>query len=212
MNDIPDWAQDIAKGILQTVKLKDPHTFYHCCRVGRGARRLGQAMGLNDFEQAILEYSGLFHDVGNVAVPDNILLKPAKLDPEEVEIMKTHPLKSAEVVEPFSHHAFFRFLMPGIKFHHEKIDGSGYPYGLEGDNIPLLARVIAIVDTVDAMTNKRPYRKALTMDVVLQELRDFSGVQFDTQLVNIYLDAHKFWKPSETAEKDEVVVQQVIAA
>lgn len=209
---IPAWAADYARSLLLTVKHKDPHTFYHCCRVGRAARMLAKAMGLSEFEQHVLEYSGLFHDVGKVGIPDSILLKPGRLTSDEVSHMKRHADMSAEIIEPLSSIAFFRFLLPGVKFHHEKIDGSGYPNGLTDENIPLPARVIAVVDTVDAMLNTRPYRQGLPMDVVKKELIDYSGQQFDRSIVNIYLQAQKHWINTEADPADEVVVAKVLKA
>lgn len=208
--EIPSWATEIAKVILEAVKAKDPYTFAHCCRVGRAARRLGKAMSLSDFELSVLEYAGLFHDIGKVGIPDGILLKPDKLTVPEIDVMKSHPLKSAAIIEPLAHIPFFRFLLPGIRSHHEKIDGSGYPHGIQGEKIPLTARVIAIVDTVDAMTNARPYRQAMGMDKVKKELVDFSGTQFDANMVKVYLEAFKHWASPDQAEVDEQVVAQIL--
>lgn len=201
---------DFATAILQTVKFKDPYTFHHCCRVGRAARRLGKAMSLKPHELAVLEYSGLFHDIGKVGIPDNILLKPDRLTQDEIEVMKSHPLKSAEIIEPLAQIPFFRFLLPGIRSHHEKIDGSGYPFGLQGEDIPLTARVIAIVDSVDAMTNVRPYRKAMSMDFVKKELIDFSNIQFDAAMVRIYLQSLKYQAELDQPEKDEMVIPKIL--
>ncbi|MGE0762078.1 MAG: HD-GYP domain-containing protein [Bdellovibrionales bacterium] len=213
-DDIPEWATQIANSILLTVKEKDPHTFYHCCRVGRGARQLAKAAGLNEFEQAVLEYSGLFHDVGKVGIPDNILLKPGRLDREEIEVMKAHPIKSAAIIDPLTHNPFFRFMLPGVRYHHEKIDGTGYPFGLVGDRIPLSARLVAVVDTYDAMTNVRPYRKPLPKDKVIQELKDFSGRQFDAQLVKVFLELlpHIERQDPDKTSQEEMVVASILKA
>ncbi len=213
-DDIPEWAKDIAQSILLSVKAKDEFTFYHCCRVGRASRRLGKAMGLNEFDQSVLEFSGLFHDIGKVGVPDNILLKPGRLTGEEITVMKSHPELSAQIIEPLTHIPFFKFLMPGIRYHHEKFDGSGYPIGLAGEKIPLPARVIAVVDTVDAMANARPYRQALPMDKILRELQDYSGTQFDGNIVKIYLEARVQWEKEkeEEVQKNEIVVAKIIKA
>lgn len=167
-------------------------------------------MGLNEFEQAVMEYSGLFHDVGKVGIPDDVLLKPGKLTPEQIELMKNHPIKSVQVLEPLSHIPFFRFLLPGVRYHHEKIDGTGYPFGLKGERIPLPARVVAVVDTVDAMTNARPYRKALPMEKAIQELHDFSGSQFDSAIVKTYIEAAKHWKKIDEPTEDEMVISRIL--
>lgn len=209
-DNIPDWALQVASSILVTVKEKDPHTFFHCCRVGRGSRQLAKAMGLNEFEQAVLEFSGLFHDIGKVGIPDNILLKPGRLDRDEIEVMKAHPLKSAAILEPLSDNAFFRFLMPGVRYHHEKVDGTGYPFKLSGERIPLPARVVAVVDTFDAMTNVRSYRKGLPRDKILQELKDFANRQFDAQVVKIFLESLPHFEntaPGEIEKEEQVIAR-----
>lgn len=210
-DDIPSWSADIAKAILLSVKEKDPHTFYHCLRVGRVSRQLAKAMGLNEFEQAVLEFSGMFHDVGKIGVPDSVLLKPGKLDPIEVEIMKSHPMKSSAIVEPLAKTAFFRFTLPGIRYHHEKIDGTGYPYGISGEKIPLPARVISVVDTFDAMSYARPYRKAQPLEKVQQELIDFSGTQFDPAIVRVFMQLLPHLN-SEKDETEEIAIAKILKA
>jgi HD-GYP domain-containing protein (c-di-GMP phosphodiesterase class II) len=210
-DDIPDWALSTAQDLLDQVKAKDPFTFHHCCRVGRGSRQLAKAIGLNEFEQAILEYSGLFHDIGKALIPTEILVKPGRLDKAEIEIMKTHPQLSADMIKHLEHVAFFRFMLPGIKYHHEKIEGTGYPFALRGDAIPLFARVIAVVDSFDAMTNTRPYRNALSEDKAIQELKDFSGRQFDYHLVKAFLELlPHLKKDGEDTNTGEVVVAHII--
>ena len=210
-DDIPDWALAEAQKLLQEVYKVDPHTFYHCCRVGRGSRRLAKAMGLNEFEQAVMEFSGLFHDIGKAKIPVEILVKPSRLDRQEIEVIKTHPVLSAEMVAQHDNEPFFRFLLPGVKYHHEKVDGTGYPYGLKGDEIPLFARMVSVVDTFDAMTQQRVYRKALSRDKAIAELLDFSGRQFDPQLVREFVDLLPHWEDeAKRAEKEELVIAEII--
>lgn len=210
-DDIPDWSLEKARELLDQVKQKDTFTFEHCCRVGRGSRKLAKAIGLNEFEQAILEYAGLFHDIGKVGIPLEILTKPGRLDRHEIEIIKSHPVLSAKMIEHLEHVPFFRFMLPGIRYHHEKIDGDGYPHALKGENIPLFARVIAVVDSYDAMTNVRPYRNALPEEKALQELKDFSGTQFDDRLVKAFLAfLPEYKKITEAEEKAEVVVSRLL--
>lgn len=210
-DDIPEWALATAADLLDEVKAHDEYTFYHCCRVGRGSRRLAKAMGLNEFEQSVLEFSGLFHDIGKARIPNAILTKPSRLDANEIEVMKSHPDLSAEMISHLTDNAFFRFLLPGIKYHHEKVDGSGYPNAMKGEQIPLFARLISVVDTFDAMTQQRVYRKALSKEKAIQELLDFSGSQFDPYLVRIFIDLLPHWKAEEKrAEKEEMVVSALI--
>ncbi|MCB0406877.1 MAG: HD domain-containing protein [Bdellovibrionales bacterium] len=210
-DDVPDWAKDVTASILQAVKEKDEHTFFHCCRVGRNAKKLAKSMGLNEFEQVVLEFSGLFHDVGKVGIPDNILLKQGRLDKDEIEVMKAHPLKSAQIIEPLSTLPLFRFTLPGVRYHHERMDGTGYPFNLLGEKIPLFARIVSIVDCVDAMSHARSYRKALPAEKIIQELKDFSGIQFDANIVKIYLEASPHWnKESQKDESTEIIVRDLL--
>jgi HD-GYP domain-containing protein (c-di-GMP phosphodiesterase class II) len=205
---IPTWAADATAAVLQAVLKKDPFTFYHCCRVGQAARTLGEVMGLPVFDLAILEYSGLYHDVGKVGLPDTVLLKPGRLDEQEHAQMKNHAEMSVEILRPLTKHAFFRHLVPGVRYHHERFDGRGYPIGLSGEKIPIFARAIAIVDAVDAMMNTRPYRQAQTWDFVKKELIDNAGTQFDPRLVQIYLEAaNKGIFEAPHTEKEFIVPQ-----
>lgn len=211
-NTIPSWAPDAAAAILQTVLKKDPFTFFHCCRVGQASRKLGKLLHLPEYELAILEYSGLFHDIGKIGLPDHVLLKPGRLDENEHGMMKNHAEMSVEIIRPLTKEPFFRFLLPGIRFHHERFDGKGYPIGLIGEKIPLIARAIAVVDSVDAMMNTRPYRQALSWDYVKKELVDYSGSQFDPRLAQIYLDAANSGFFHENEAPDEIVVPHILKA
>jgi len=208
INTVPDWAQAVTHSILLGVKAKDPFTYYHCCRVGLEARKLGKYLGLDSYQQSILEYSGMFHDIGKVSIADNILLKPAKLSDEEYRIMKSHSEISVKMIQPLAQqNLFFKSLIPGIRYHHERFDGKGYPHKIAGKNIPLTARIISIVDTVDAMTNTRPYRKALTMDIAKDELIKFSNQQFDQDLVTEYL---RSLNDNVKVEEETLVSQQFL--
>ncbi len=202
--DVPEGALEIARTIMAAVRARDRETHDHCVRVSRGARHLAKAAGLSDFEQMVVEFVGLFHDIGKIGVPDHILLKPGKLTPEEMEIMKEHPRLSARILEPLAHIEFFGRLIPGVLHHHERYDGAGYPEGVKGDAIPLPARIVLIADTFDAMTADRAYRKGLPAEVAYKELRDFAGSQFDPHLVKIYLEAKPKWN-----ERDEAVFRDM---
>jgi HD-GYP domain-containing protein (c-di-GMP phosphodiesterase class II) len=207
-DEIPDWAQTVAMALLQALKERDPYTYGHCRRVARNSRSLARAAGLNPFEQQVVEFSSMFHDLGKLGIPDSILLKPARLTPEEEEIMRAHPVKSVEIVQPLAHVPFFKATIPGIRHHHERIDGGGYPDGVKGDLIPLIARIILIADTFDAMTTTRPYRKGLPHEVAYKELKLFSGRQFDGQLVKIFTDAHPKWGQIEEEITEEFVASK----
>lgn len=207
-DQIPDWAADAAAAILQAVLKKDPFTFFHCCRVGQNARLLGKVMGMPEFELAILEYSGLFHDIGKVGLSDGILLKPGRLTEDEHNTMKSHAEMSVDMIRPLTKYAFFRFLVPGIRYHHERFDGKGYPVGIMGEKIPIVARTIAVVDAVDAMMHTRPYRQGLSLEYATKELIDYSGTQFDANIVQIYLKALNagVFEPEKTKEAEGAIV------
>ena len=204
-NDIPDWAMDVSTTLLQALKERDPYTYGHCRRVARNARLLARAAGLDEYQQRIIEFSSLFHDLGKIGIPDSILLKPGRLTESEEAIMRAHPVKSVEILKPLSQIQFFRSTLPGVRHHHERIDGAGYPDGIQGDNIPLTARILLIADTFDAMTTTRPYRKGLDFDFAYKELKQFSGRQFDPQLVQVFLKAHPKWGALETDITEEFV-------
>lgn len=203
--DIPEWADIVSRSLLQAMKERDPYTYGHCMRVARNAKLLAKAAGLTPHEQRVISYSSMFHDLGKMAIPDRVLLKPGRLNEEEEAIMRTHPEKSVEIVQPLTSLPFFKSLIPGILHHHERLDGAGYPHGIQGDQIPLSARIILIADTFDAMTTNRPYRKGRADDFAYKELKLFSGRQFDTQLVKIFLEAHPTWGAMETEITEEFV-------
>jgi HD-GYP domain-containing protein (c-di-GMP phosphodiesterase class II) len=205
---IPDWANTVAQTLLSALKERDPYTYGHCRRVARHARMLAQAAGLSEHEQRIIEYSSMFHDLGKMGIPDHILLKPGRLTREEEVVMRDHPLKSVEIVQPLTHVPFFQQVIPGIRSHHERIDGLGYPDGIRGDQIPLYARIILIADTFDAMTTTRPYRKGMSHDTAYKELRVFSGRQFDEQLVKVFIQAHPTWGLIEEEITEEFVTSR----
>lgn len=203
VKSIPSWAFNTVKAILESVKAKDPHTFYHCCRVGRSARLLGKSFGISDnYMLNVLEYSGLLHDIGKVGIPDQILFKPAKLSVEEVHMMKMHPVKSLQIIKPLLDEQFFKDVSKGVELHHERLDGLGYPYGLKAEDIPMEVRIVSLVDSVDAMVSTRPYRKGMSMDRVVEELNRCAGTQFDPDLVKIYIESYRNWNQEIKNIKD----------
>jgi putative nucleotidyltransferase with HDIG domain len=202
--DIPDWSVEVAQNIMAKVKLKDVETFDHCVRVSRMAKLLARAVGLDEFDARIVEYAGLFHDIGKVGIPDEILLKPAKLTEEEYLVMKSHPVLSVKILEPVAHLDFFGKVLPGVRNHHERFDGRGYPDGVKGEDIPLASRIILVVDTFDAMTWSRPYRRGLSAEVACKELVDFAGRQFDPKLVEIFTSVHPRWSMRDLKVFSEV--------
>jgi HD-GYP domain-containing protein (c-di-GMP phosphodiesterase class II) len=160
---------------------KDPYTRGHSDRVAKYTQIIGREMGLSEGDLDKLRISALLHDVGKIGVDDRVLKKPGSLTPDEFEIMKQHPIKGANIMRPVAQLAE---MLPGIELHHECVDGRGYPYGLVGDNIPLMARIIAVCDTLDAMTTNRPYQSALELDFAVGKIRNLAGTKFDPVVVD----------------------------
>jgi HD-GYP domain-containing protein (c-di-GMP phosphodiesterase class II) len=163
---------------------KDPYTRGHSDRVTRYSMLIAKEMQLDSTFMETLQISAQLHDVGKIGIEDHILKKPGALTPEEFEVMKTHTTKGANILRPVPQLAD---MLPGIELHHEALDGRGYPYGLEGDQIPLLARVIAVADTFDALTTNRPYQKEHTPEQALQIIQNLAGKRLDPEAVKSLL-------------------------
>jgi len=160
---------------------KDPYTRGHSGRVAKYSTLIGQQLGLPAAELDKLKISALLHDVGKIGVEDRVLKKPGALTPEEFELMKQHTVKGANIMRPVSQ---LKEMLPGIELHHEHMDGRGYPYGLTGPQIPLMARIIGVADTLDAMTTNRPYQNAMDLDFALTRIKSLGGTKFDVVIVN----------------------------
>src|SRR5580658_1062890 len=159
---------------------KDPYTRGHSGRVAKYSLILGEGLGLNTEDLDRLRISALLHDVGKIGVDDRVLKKPGKLTDEEFDLMKQHPSKGANIMRPV---AQLKDMLPGIELHHERMDGGGYPYGLQGDSIPMMARIIAVADTFDAITTNRPYQSAMDVDFALERIRSLAVTKFDPNVV-----------------------------
>src|SRR5215467_2135626 len=164
---------------------KDPYTRGHSGRVAKYSTLIARELGLSDPEIETLRISALLHDVGKIGVEDRVLKKPGALTPEEFALMKQHTVKGANIMRPVSQ---LKEMLPGIELHHEHMDGRGYPYGLTGPQIPLMARIISVADTLDAMTTNRPYQNAMELDFALTKIKALAGTKFDGVIVNA-LDA-----------------------
>jgi HD-GYP domain-containing protein (c-di-GMP phosphodiesterase class II) len=159
---------------------KDPYTRGHSDRVAKYSVMIGQQLALPAEDLDRLRISALLHDVGKIGVDDRVLKKPGALTAEEFQIMKQHPSKGANIMRPV---AQLKDVLPGIELHHEHVDGKGYPYGLKGDEIPMMARIIAVSDTLDAITTNRPYQSAMEIEEALRIIRKVSGTKFDLKVV-----------------------------
>lgn len=168
-----------------TVEAKDACTKGHSDRVSEYSVLIGKHMGLSYEDLKVLRIGGLFHDIGKIGVPDSILLKTGKLTNDEYSEIKSHSTIGAHILSTAT---IFQDLLPIVKHHHEKYDGTGYPSRLKGDDIPFFARIAAVADTFDAMTSKRSYRDALNLDVVISEFEKCRGTQLDPQIDDVFLD------------------------
>ncbi|HSS21095.1 MAG TPA: HD domain-containing phosphohydrolase [Pyrinomonadaceae bacterium] len=174
------------KGLAAAIDGKDPYTRGHSERVSRMSVAIAQRMDLSDEECEKIRISALLHDVGKIAIDDNILKKPAALTDDEYEIMKGHPQKGYKIMSQIR--AMKEFL-PGMYMHHEMINGQGYPQGLKGDEIPLMAKIVSVADTFDAMTTDRPYQQAMKFEAAVARIQDFVGTRYDGTVVAAFVAA-----------------------
>ncbi len=180
---IYDLLVGLARALTSSIDAKDPYTFGHSERVARISVELAREMGMTDEELNDIYLAGLLHDIGKIGIPDAILGKPAALNDEEMEVIKQHVTigyKILQGLEPIAH------LLPGVLYHHEHYDGGGYPEGLKGESIPLLARIIAVADSYDAMSSSRPYRLGMPHAEVELRLEAGAGTQWDAHIVEAF--------------------------
>jgi HD-GYP domain-containing protein (c-di-GMP phosphodiesterase class II) len=173
------------EALAETIEKRDPYTGGHTKRVLNYSYAIGTALRLSTRELEDLKLAAILHDVGKIGVSDKILLKEGKLDPEELESMQLHPKYGAEIL---IHIKKLKDVIPSVRSHHEKIDGSGYPDKLKGEDIPIVAKIIAVADAFDAMTTDRPYRKAMSNKEAFEELRRYAGIQFDKDVVHAFMN------------------------
>lgn len=174
-----------------TLDARDPYTAGHSLRVADYAMKIGQMAGL-PFQQLIqLRKAALLHDIGKIGIPDVVLLKEETLTPEEFEHIKRHPVVGADILAQVQPYDAMNPLLPGVRYHHERYDGKGYPEQLSGEDIPIFGRIIAVADAYDAMTSDRPYRKGMTHEKALAILEDGKGTQWDPYLTHLFVEDMK---------------------
>ncbi len=173
----------------ETIEQKDSYTKGHCQRVSNISIAIGKAMDLSSEELRIIEGGALLHDIGKIGISEEILNKSASLNNDEYELIKMHPVYGEKIV---SHIEMFQPFASIIRGHHERLDGKGYPDGLKGNQISLPVRIVSIADAFDSMTSMRAYRAALPVELALEEIKLFSGSQFDSHLVNLFIDRELF--------------------
>ncbi len=185
LKDLKELFYKTIKSIASALDAKDPYTHGHSMRVTLYSIILAKELNIETNQLEQIEMAGLLHDIGKIAIPQAILCKPGKLTDEEFVIMKTHPVNSQKLIQSIKR---LQEVSPGMKHHHERWDGKGYPDRLQGEQIPYHARIIAIADTYDAMTSTRSYRKALCHEVAIEEIQKCAGAQFDPALAQKFVE------------------------
>ena len=185
VSDLGELFLGTVKTLSEAIDAKSPWTKGHSDRVTKYALDIGRRMGFTPEELDVLELAGRLHDIGKLGTYEAILDKPGKLTEEEFNLIKKHPQKGADILAPIRQ---LERIVPAIKHHHETFNGSGYPDGLKGPDIPLMARILAVADTVDAMSADRPYRKGKPLEAIVAEIKLCSGTQFDPDVVEAFLE------------------------
>lgn len=168
--------------LARALEDRDPYTAGHSLRVAEYSVMIGSALGLSDFHLELLRHGAALHDIGKIAVRQDVLHKPGRLTDDEYEHIKMHPVVGREILEPIED---FKEMLDLVYYHHERIDGRGYPEGLAGDEIPLLAQIVAVADTYDAMTSDRPYRSGMPPEKAFAIMNEVSGTQLNAELVTL---------------------------
>lgn len=190
MEEVERLFFDVMKAIASLIDAKDGYTHKHSERVAAFGVRLARHLGFDSDSRAVVELSGLLHDVGKIGVPDAILNKPGKLTDEEFSQMRLHPVHGARILSQIQSERVVNIL-PGVRYHHERWDGKGYPDGLKGEEIPLLGRVLGVADFLDALSSDRSYRKGLSLDEALAMVKDLEGKAFDPAVVKAACELHE---------------------
>ncbi|MDR2940429.1 MAG: HD domain-containing protein [Clostridiales bacterium] len=169
--------------ITKLLEKKDKYTAYHSANVKHYSLYLAKYFNFSEADQKKILIAASLHDIGKVAIPDSILQKPGNLTDDEFEVLKKHPVRGAEIISKVKH---FNDIADIIRYHHEKVDGTGYPYGLKGEDIPFMAKMVAVADSFDAMTTSRVYRGALDINYAVSEIKRNAGTQFDKDIAGAF--------------------------
>jgi putative nucleotidyltransferase with HDIG domain len=194
--------------LANAIEARDQYTRGHTERVYLLSEILAKELGWGEEQLGDLKMGGLLHDIGKIGVPDSILNKPGLLSPEEFEIMRQHPETGARMIESIP---FLKEAIPSILYHHERHDGKGYPRGLRGDNIPYPGRLLAVVDTLDAITSDRPYRRGRSLSDAMEEIKQNSGTQFHPEVVDACIRAYKSGKLNHLFPTKIETVKELVA-
>lgn len=181
---IQNSSTEIIQALAQAIEIRDRYTSGHCFRVSEMACQIGEQVGLGQEELLYLKWSGILHDIGKLGIPEAIMNKPGKLTPEEFDVIKQHSVMGLQILSGISHASD---IADGVYYHHERMDGSGYPEGIAGEDIPLQARIIAVSDVWDALTSKRSYRDSLSKEEALVIMEKGRGNHFDPHILDIFM-------------------------
>jgi len=193
---------DTIRAMVAAIDAKDGYTHRHSERVANFAIRIGREMGRSEDDLRKIQMAALLHDVGKIGVPEEILNKPGKLTDEEYEMIKMHAYHGVEILSHIQN-PIFEAILPGVKHHHEKWDGTGYPAGLKGDEIPWIGRLLAVADYLDALSSDRTYRKGLPLEEVVRMIEKNAGSHFDPEITKAVLSLHERRKLEMPAEWQE---------
>ncbi len=197
--DLQQTFKQTIQALANILEDRDPYTRGHSERVSEYARLIARGMGLDDEEVERIADSALMHDIGKLGIRFEELNKADPLTESEYEMFKSHTTRGKWILEPIE---FLHPLIPGVYHHHERWDGRGYPQGLDGEDTPLMARILAVADTYDAMTSHRAYRRALPHEVAMREIRDCAGTQFDPQVVEVFVQEMKKYRSDHTSRAE----------
>lgn len=211
LKDLKELFYKTIKSIASALDAKDPYTHGHSMRVTLYSIILAKELNVPSNQLEAIETAGLLHDIGKIAIPESILCKPGKLTDDEFAIMKSHPANSEKLIASIKK---LHEISPGVKHHHERWDGRGYPDKLKGEEIPFAARIIAIADTYDAMTSTRSYRVALSHETAISEIEKCAGTQFDPVLAKKFIEIQDIIKaakehPEEYYTKYSTLYEQI---
>jgi putative nucleotidyltransferase with HDIG domain len=195
---------ELTIALSKALDSRDTYTLHHSENVARYAVNIAEKLKLSKDQCTIIRIGGLLHDIGKIGIPEHILNKPGKLTEDEFAIIKDHPTIGYEIIK---HISYFKQngILDIVLYHHERYDGKGYPSGLKGDQIPLVARIVAVADTFDAMSSRRVYRNELELNYILNEIRNNKETQFDPQIVDIFLSLFDVKTLEEKVRKEQKI-------
>jgi putative nucleotidyltransferase with HDIG domain len=203
-DDLRSLFYNTVETLIRALQARDPYTSGHSTRVSRYCLLIADKLGLSTKEKHSVYLAAMLHDIGKIGVPDTLLQRPGKLTSEEMDVIREHPQMGASMIRMLGE---MHPIVPLILHHHEAYDGSGYPDGVKGDQIPLISRIIAVADSYDAMTSDRPYRERRKKEEAIEELQACSGTKLDPDVVTVFLEVLEEIASKQPADQEEVLIQ-----